>query len=267
MDGQADFVLYHAVVDNVFVSGNENYQHLDFWTNRSQDQYTPGSLMVPYVGSHDVPRLTSRADTGTGDAYNQWVEDGLPGQPGDVSAYHAALQAYGWLLTTPGAPLLYYGDEYGEYGGADPDNRHMYRAQSSWSDHEAALFENISQLGQLRLESIALRQGAYSTRLAMANLLAYNMTHDEQAMTVVLNRGGPTQLSGFAANDTGSCTYPPVAVPGCTDETATNYDAAATEDDGTCQYETMQGTPRTSTAYWSKKSSRFGTKVRNAGPN
>ena len=63
LDGQADFVLYHAVVDNVFVSGNENYMHLDYWTNRSQDQYLEGSIMVPYVGSHDVPRLTSRADT------------------------------------------------------------------------------------------------------------------------------------------------------------------------------------------------------------
>ena len=269
LDGQADFVLYHAVVDNVFVSGNENYQHLDFWTNRSQDQYTPGSLMVPYVGSHDVPRLTSRADTGTGDAYNQWVENGLPGQPGDVSAYHAALQAYGWLLTTPGAPLLYYGDEYGEYGGADPDNRHMYRNQSSWSDHESALYENISQLGQLRLESVALRQGAYSTRLAMPNMLAYNMTHDEQTMTVVLNRGGPTQMGGFATNDTlrfgagsladGTLTVPahsvsvielnaPVAQPpsnessenttvlGCTDPDASNHDPTATEDDGSCTY-------------------------------
>ena len=269
LDGQADFVLYHAVVDNVFVSGNENYQHLDFWTNRSQDQYTPGSLMVPYVGSHDVPRLTSRADTGTGDAYNQWVENGLPGQPGDVSAYHAALQAYGWLLTTPGAPLLYYGDEYGEYGGADPDNRHMYRNQSSWSDHESALYENISQLGQLRLESVALRQGAYSTRLAMPNMLAYNMTHDEQTMTVVLNRGGPTQMGGFATNDTlrfgagsladGTLTVPahsvsvielnaPVVQPpsnqsgenttvlGCTDPEASNHDPTATEDDGSCTY-------------------------------
>ena len=269
LDGQADFVLYHAVVDNVFVSGNENYQHLDFWTNRSQDQYTPGSLMVPYVGSHDVPRLTSRADTGTGDAYNQWVENGLPGQPGDVSAYHAALQAYGWLLTTPGAPLLYYGDEYGEYGGADPDNRHMYRNQSSWSDHESALYENISQLGQLRLESVALRQGAYSTRLAMPNMLAYNMTHDEQTMTVVLNRGGPTQMGGFATNDTlrfgaglladGTLTVPahsvsvielnaPVVQPpsnqsgenttvlGCTDPDASNHDPTATEDDGSCTY-------------------------------
>ena len=269
LDGQADFVLYHAVVDNVFVSGNENYQHLDYWTNRSQDQYTAGSLMVPYVGSHDVSRLTSRADTGTGDAYNQWAEDGLPGQPGDVSAYHAALQAYGWLLTTPGAPLLYYGDEYGEYGGADPDNRHMYRNESMWSDHEAALFENISALGQLRLDSVALRQGEYSTRLAMTNLLAYNMTHDEQSMTVVLNRGGPTQMDGFDANDTvrfgpgsmanGTFTIPAHSVSvielnahsnppatnetgenstvlGCMDSVAENYDPTATEDDGSCTY-------------------------------
>jgi len=269
LDGQADFVLYHAVVDNVFVSGNENYQHLDYWTNRSQDQYTAGSLMVPYVGSHDVSRLTSRADTGTGDAYNQWAEDGLPGQPGDVSAYHAALQAYGWLLTTPGAPLLYYGDEYGEYGGADPDNRHMYRGESMWSEHELALFENISQLGQLRLESIALRQGSYSTRLAMANLLVYNMTHDDQTMSVILNRGGPTQVAGFGANDTvrfgeavlssGQLSIgahsvsvielnvqsndPPsnntgqnTTVLGCTDSTAENYDPTATQDDNSCTY-------------------------------
>ena len=96
---------------------------------------------------------------------------------------------------------MYYGDEYGEYGGADPDNRHMYRNQSEWSENEASLYENISQLGQLRSESIALRQGSYSTRLAMPNLLVYNMTHENQTMSVVLNRGGPTQVDGFGDND------------------------------------------------------------------
>jgi hypothetical protein len=260
LDGQADFVLYHAVVDNVFVSGNENYQHLDYWTNRSQDQYVDGSVMVPYVGSHDVPRLTSRADTGTNDAFNQWAEDGLPGQPGDASAYNAAMQAYGWLLTTPGAPLLYYGDEYGEYGGADPDNRHMYRNNSSWSSMETQLFENISELGQLRSESIALKRGGYSTRLAMSNLLVYNMTHDDQSMSVVLNRGAPTTINGFASNDVvrfgvsvmqngtllvdaHSVTVIELSVDvevtpkyGCTDVTATNFDSFATEDDGSCEY-------------------------------
>ena len=261
LDGQADFVLYHAVVDNVFTSGTENYQHLDYWTNRSQDQYSPGSIMVPYVGSHDVPRLVSRADTGTGDTYNQWSEDGLPGQPGIDSPYQAALQAYGWLLTTPGAPLLYYGDEYGEYGGADPDNRHMYRNMTSWSDRESSLFENISQLGQLRANSIALKQGVYSTRYASTDLLIYDMSHSSQNMSVILNRGTESTYAGFSPSDlikfgdasfsSGELTVPansvtvieldvitdtPVIIYGCMDQAATNFNSEATQDDGSCQY-------------------------------
>ncbi len=201
LDGQADFVLYHAVVDNVFTQGTKNYQHLDYWTNRSQDQYVPGAVMVPYVGSHDVSRLASRADSGTNDAYNQWQEQGLPGQPGTDETYQAVLQAYGWLLTTPGAPLLYYGDEYGEYGGADPDNRHMYRDSANWNDRESALFENISALGQLRANSIAIKQGVYSTRYASPDLLIYDMSHPQQNMSIILNRGPSTTYDGFDVGD------------------------------------------------------------------
>ena len=153
--------------------------------------------MVPYVGSHDVPRLASRADSGTNDAYNQWQEQGLPGQPGTDETYQAVLQAYGWLLTTPGAPLLYYGDEYGEYGGADPDNRHMYRDSSNWNHRESGLFENISALGQLRYDSIALKQGTYSTRYASPDVLIYDMSHEQQTMSIILNRGQATNYDGF----------------------------------------------------------------------
>ena len=260
LDGQADFVLYHAVVDNVFTQGTRNYQHLDYWTNRSQDQYVPGAVMVPYVGSHDVSRLTSRADGGTGDAYNQWQEQGLPGQPGNDDAYQAALQAYGWLLTTPGAPLLYYGDEYGEYGGADPDNRHMYRDSTNWNDRESGLFENISALGKLRFESIALKQGTYSTKYATPDMLIYDMSHSNQNMSIILNRGIQTSYTGFSDSDlvrfgeatitSGTISIPANSVTiielnsqivqqpilGCTDSTATNFNSAATEDDGSCQY-------------------------------
>ena len=260
LDGQADFVLYHAVVDNVFTQGARNYQHLDYWTARSQDQYVPGSIMVPYVGSHDVPRLTSRADGGTGDAYNQWQEQGLPGQPGNDDAYQAALQAYGWLLTTPGAPLLYYGDEYGEYGAADPDNRHMYRDSSNWNERESGLFENISTLGKLRFESIALKQGTYSSKYATPDMLIYDMSHSNQNMSIILNRGTQTTYNGFSDSDlvrfgeatiaSGIISIPANSVtvvelnpstiqneiPGCTDSAAINFDPAATEDDGSCQY-------------------------------
>lgn len=47
-------------------------------------------------------------------------------------------------------------------------------------------------------------------------------------------------IAGTTVNETyGSCTAcNPSAVPGCTDDTAVNYDGAATEDDGSCLYVT-----------------------------
>ena len=255
LDGQADFVLYHAVVDNVFTSGNMDYSHLDYWTNRSQDQYTSGSTMVSFVGSHDVPRLTSRADEGTSDEWNQWVEDGLPGLPGNIASYNAALQAYGWLFTTPGAALLYYGDEYGEYGGADPDNRHMWRDNATWNLDEQGLAENISSLGLLRQQSEALRRGTYATVLAQTDILVYSMTTSEESMYIVLNRGDTNwSWDGITINDSvefGESTFDgnTLLVPnnsvtvikisgnlGCTNFTATNFDLTAVIDDGSCVY-------------------------------
>ena len=40
-----------------------------------------------------------------------------------------------------------------------------------------------------------------------------------------------------ATEDDGSCTYDSDPIPGCTDEAATNYDEEATEDDDSCEYE------------------------------
>lgn len=86
------------------------------------------------------------------------------------------------------------------------------------------------------------------------------MTHHDQNMTVILNRGGPTSMSGFAADDvvrfgtsqmqSGSISIEPhsvtvielgvvdfvAPVEGCIDESATNYDPDATVDDGSCIY-------------------------------
>ena len=189
LDGQADFVLYHAVVDNVFTTGNMDYQHLDYWTARSQDQYVADATMVPFVGSHDVPRFTSRADPGTADEWNQWVEDGLPGQPGTDDPYIAALHAYTWLLSTPGAAAIYQGDEYGEYGGADPDNRHMFRNDSQLTTNEISLRENISAIGLLRQQSEALRQGTYASLFNATDTIAWSMTTEPNQAVIAMNRG------------------------------------------------------------------------------
>ena len=191
LDGQADFVLYHAVVDNVFTSGNMDYNHLDYWTNRSQDQYVDGAIMVPYIGSHDSPRFISRADN-SGDQWNQWAEQSLPSTP-QQSAYDKAKQAFAWLLTTPGAPMIYMGDEYGQAGGADPDNRRMFETNLDQSQLDLLNFSK--DLANIRLENEALRRGVYSTYQASENLLAYEMTTPDDSILVILNRGQQTALS------------------------------------------------------------------------
>ena len=190
LDGQADFVLYHAVVDNVFTSGNMDYQHLDYWTNRSQDQYVDGAVMVPYLGSHDSPRYLSRIQN-DGTQYNQWEEQARPTTPSSES-YQSAKQGVAWLLTTPGAPMLYMGDEFGQHGGADPDNRRML--DFNLNDGQQDLMNFTSQIANLRLENEALRRGVYSTYHVESEMVAYEMTTAEQSLLVVLNRGGANQI-------------------------------------------------------------------------
>ena len=190
LDGQADFVLYHAVVDNVFTTGNMDYQHLDYWTNRSQDQYVDGAVMVPYLGSHDSPRYLSRIQN-DGTQYNQWEEQASPTTPSSAS-YQSAKQGIAWLLTTPGAPMLYMGDEFGQHGGADPDNRRML--DFTLNDDQLDLQNFTSDIANIRLENEALRRGTYSTYHAESNMVAYEMTTTQQSLLVVLNRGGQNQL-------------------------------------------------------------------------
>ncbi|MDP6869632.1 MAG: alpha-amylase family glycosyl hydrolase [Candidatus Poseidoniaceae archaeon] len=190
LDGQADFVLYHAVVDNVFTTGNMDYQHLDYWTNRSQDQYVEDSVMVPYLGSHDSPRYISRIENDS-TQWNQWEEQSLPTTP-SLSSYQSAKQGLAWLLTTPGAPMIYMADEFGQHGGADPDNRRML--DFNFTDEQQDLYNFTRDIANLRLEHEVLRRGTYSTFHAEADLLAYEMTSDDESLLIILNRGDVDQL-------------------------------------------------------------------------
>ncbi|MDP7001228.1 MAG: hypothetical protein QGH90_04935, partial [Candidatus Poseidoniaceae archaeon] len=84
---------------------------------------------------------------------------------------------------------IYMGDEYGEYGGADPDNRHMYRNMSQWNDRESSLAENVSALGRLRADLKVLQYGNYSTIYSAADTLAIERGGTNVSALVVLNRG------------------------------------------------------------------------------
>ncbi|MCK7525308.1 MAG: alpha-amylase family glycosyl hydrolase [Ignavibacteriales bacterium] len=81
------------------------------------------------MDSHDKIRYMAYAD---GDLE---INDGRAGDvawnnPPKVdnpSSYEKLKLHLAYLLTIPGVPIIYYGDEIGMTGAADPDNRRMMR--------------------------------------------------------------------------------------------------------------------------------------------
>ena len=93
--------------------------------------------MSTFLDNHDVPRAIEHAlDTPMFDPWDggKWAAwSGQPQLPTSAEPVPAAAVAYAFLFTSPGMPMLYYGDEYGMPGAGDPDNRRFMQ----WSDYTA----------------------------------------------------------------------------------------------------------------------------------
>jgi glycosidase len=166
LDGQIDFVLYYAASTTAFAYGDRGMIHADYWFNHGMQKWPPGAVMTPYLGSQDTPRFGSLADYRGQDAAhdrgipsNQWTNIAVA--PGDSEPYRRTRIAMAWLLGLPGAPLVYYGDEYGQWGGADPNNRVMWRNEASLTADESATLAFVRKLGLARKTAPAMRRGSY----------------------------------------------------------------------------------------------------------
>ncbi len=91
------------------------------------------------------------------------------------------------LMTMPGVPCIYYGDEIGMEGGSDPDNRRtMPWDEAAW-DHELRAY--FQRLIGLRRTAPALRWGGFQFLYAAGDVLAFQRQSAEQRLIVVAHRG------------------------------------------------------------------------------
>jgi len=124
-----------------------------------------GEFMLSLLGSHDTPRIL----TVTG---------------GDEAK---ARLAYIAMMTLPGTPLVYYGDEVGMLGGEDPDcRRTMNWDESGWNDD---LFRFVQLLIALRRDHAALRRGRLELHQSFNRVLVFSRETEADAVVVVLNPG------------------------------------------------------------------------------
>ena len=175
--------------------------------------------MQNLLSSHDTARILTCLESAippvdAWDPYFNWPKAPNPDcrttAPGPrAKALHRLLLV--WQFTSPGAPMIFAGDEYGVWGANDP----CCRQPVPWPDlpppdpetrdyfghpvgphsraPDLALCDFIRSLARLRRTTPALRRGDFRWIPDLdPDLLAYTRTHGASAVHVALNRS-PTR--------------------------------------------------------------------------
>jgi glycosidase len=100
-----------------------------------------------------------------------------------------------WLLTIPGVPFLYYGDEIALTGAEDPDNRRMMLFGEQLDDLQRRQLARTAELAHLRAARPELRRGDLQVLLADHDLLVYLRSAEDAGgrpsrTLVALNKAG-----------------------------------------------------------------------------
>ena len=173
LHAQFDFPLYYKV-QNV-VRGNGFYD-----LSHNYNAHFNSDLMGTFMGNHDVARaLSVAAKQNEGKwGHNEDVSDWVP--------YFNVKAAWTILLTRPGVPLIYYGDEAGMVGSNDPDNRRMMIFDNDLNEQQKSMLDYVQRLGQIRKAHPALRYGTRQDLQADNENWCYLMTSGSDKILVAI---------------------------------------------------------------------------------
>jgi len=133
------------------------------------------NLMGNIMDSHDKIRYMAYAD-GDLEMNDGRASDFAWNNPPKVdhpSSYEKLKLHLAYLLTIPGVPIIYYGDEIGMTGASDPDNRRMMRFGEQLNQYEKQTLNDVSKLIHIRKDHPALRYGDFLTLQADENVYTY----------------------------------------------------------------------------------------------
>jgi len=204
LDGQFDFPERAQLARALLVRkpGSSMATFAKF-ADTNDGYYGCDAIMSPWVDNHDIGRAIHAAeDTPLWDEYSNagdrcWVNQ--PSLPSGMNPFERMANAFAVLMTNPGAPLIYYGDEYGMPGGGDPDNRRMLFDDQgvvlggALTAGQQYLNERMKKLTAIRKAHVALRRGVRTTLNTSSDVWVFSMKSAEETVWVVVNRGDVPQ--------------------------------------------------------------------------
>lgn len=192
LHGQFDFPLLYPIRD-VF-GKSASFRTLDAAVATSAREYGDAyRWMSPFLGNHDIPRFVTEA---VGNSEGPWGNTpDIMGQggadaidDGQWNIINRLSMAFAFLLTQPGVPLIYYGDEVGLAGAGDPDNRRMM--DWTWNAGQQELMGRVRALGRIRQDLKPLRRGKMTQLWVDDDLYVYaRHSAPDEVVLVAMNKG------------------------------------------------------------------------------
>jgi cyclomaltodextrinase / maltogenic alpha-amylase / neopullulanase len=186
LDAQFDFNVYDDALA-VFARKGEAFSRLNSSLLESLKYYGDHNLMGYITGNQDRPRFVSLA---SGDL--SFEEDtklaGWTRKIGvsDPIGYKKLSMLTAFNMTIPGVPVVYFGDEIGDPGGNDPDNRRMMRF-NGLSENETKVKETVKKLTKLRSNNIELIYGDFTPLLVEKEVYVFARTYFDKIAISVFN--------------------------------------------------------------------------------
>jgi 4-alpha-glucanotransferase len=161
IDSAMNYALRAIAVD--FVKGNKDGRRMNDELMSLIENYPKENwyAMLNLISSHDIERILTIMNCG-----------GTDTESAEAIAKKRVKMLMAWQMTMPGAPCIYYGDEAGQIGGKDPDNRRTY----PWGHEDKDLLSYEEKLTKLRSTYDTLRTGRFIPIYADRDVFAYART-------------------------------------------------------------------------------------------
>ena len=195
LNAQFNFNLYDVAIPT-FLDESASFKLLDYQMQKSFRVFGYNNLMGNIMDSHDKIRYMAYADgdleINDGNAGEvAWTD---PPQVDNPSSYKKLKLHLAYILTIPGIPIIYYGDEFGMTGAADPDNRRMMRFNDQLTEIEKNTMEEVSRLIHTRKDHPSLRYGDFLTLQADENIYAYLRSDMNERIITIINKN-PNEMN------------------------------------------------------------------------
>ena len=187
VDGELDSVMNYPFRTAIlhFIKAVDDGRGLKETVLSIVENYPPQVLpcLMNSLGTHDTLRILTA------------LVDDFDGSRAEKAARRLSMQqmilakerlrmASFLQFTLPGSPCVYYGDEAGMEGYADPFNRRPY----PWGAEDGDLLEHYRRLTALRREIPALRRGEIRFFQAKNRMLGFTRELEGQRIRIYINR-------------------------------------------------------------------------------